>query len=362
MTPAFSKIDTKLATLCAVLVATASLLTACASTDLSSQRAREYSEQEIEQGEYIASLFAKFFKTNADEKYTRYLMQVGKRLLQGTPWEGQAFHYHVISTPDINAFSVPGGHIYVTSGLLGFLETEDQLASVLGHEFGHTINGHVRKRFERASATIKVAEKLSKQIGTQAAEQVTKNFSAAIIQDYTRKIELEADQFSSKLVIHSVYQNDAVLETLNKFNVTEQYANEVLTDKTDNLYTVFSSHPRFDQRLELAAKSISASNTTKPFNKANSAESYRNFINGLEIFELSEVSIKLTLIKISRMDDVNLRLASDSIPDSFSKYILLLNGIGSWSQLDYPTTVKWISLADMPRFEDTEKNSSSLKN
>ncbi|MBN9658728.1 MAG: M48 family metalloprotease [Acidobacteria bacterium] len=62
------------------------------------------------------------------------------------------YQAHVIAWPEINAFSLPGGHVYVTSGLLGFVRNDDELAGILGHEIAHIDVEHCldRHRYETA--------------------------------------------------------------------------------------------------------------------------------------------------------------------------------------------------------------------
>ncbi|MBC8101570.1 MAG: M48 family metalloprotease [Cytophagales bacterium] len=69
-------------------------------------------------------------------------IEAGYGAINSTPYE---YHFYVIDDPDINAFSLPGGYIYVNKGLLNFVQSDDELAGVLGHEVIHAAHHHVAR-------------------------------------------------------------------------------------------------------------------------------------------------------------------------------------------------------------------------
>src|SRR5207249_9856354 len=62
------------------------------------------------------------------------------------PW-----HLTVVDVPTITAFALPGGYIYITRGILPFLQDEAQLAGVLGHEIGHVTARHASQQYSRST-------------------------------------------------------------------------------------------------------------------------------------------------------------------------------------------------------------------
>jgi len=90
-----------------------------------------------------------------NEQVSNYVQGIGHEVLsvshlrrEDTPqnYKDTEFHYHVLNSPVVNAFALPGGYVYVTRGLLGYLENEAQLAVVLGHETGHVAARHASQR------------------------------------------------------------------------------------------------------------------------------------------------------------------------------------------------------------------------
>jgi len=306
---------------------------------------QNFSTQEIELGDKGKQLFETFFEFNHEEKLHNYMNGVGKNLLYPTPWENLPFSFQIIQSLDINAFAVPGGHVYVTSGMLSFLQTENQLAAVLAHELGHIISGHALKRYKRIDETIELARKLSDQIGTEVAKQVTATFSAAIIRGYRREQELEADNFSSKMINRTNYPNDAVLKTLTSLNNMENAIRTISDTENDekSTHSIFSSHPAFEQRIELAAQNCKKYGNKKRVITTDTPDNYLKKIDGMIIKNYSDVSLILSLVKLDQSNDISRLLKSEQTPELLMNYIMLLNQLTSWDQLSYPATVKWVT-------------------
>lgn len=90
-----------------------------------------------------------------NEQVSNYVKDIGQKVLsvshmrrEDTPekYKETEFHYQVLNSPVANAFALPGGYVYITRGLLGYLENEAQLAVVLGHETGHVAARHASQQ------------------------------------------------------------------------------------------------------------------------------------------------------------------------------------------------------------------------
>ena len=129
-----------LAPLCAVVV----WLAGCATNPATGEKQFSLiSEgQEVQMGLQADPSIVGSMGLDPDSGRQRYVRELGLRLASVSERPGLPWTFRVIDDPVVNAFAVPGGHIYVTRGILAHLNSEAELASVLGHEIGHVTARH----------------------------------------------------------------------------------------------------------------------------------------------------------------------------------------------------------------------------
>ena len=99
-------------------------------------------EEEMAMGRNAVQEIEKTRPLLEDEAIGSYVERVGQRVAEASRRPGLQYHFRVVNSPSVNAFSLPGGYIYVNRALLDFVETESELAGVLGHEVGHVVAYH----------------------------------------------------------------------------------------------------------------------------------------------------------------------------------------------------------------------------
>jgi WD40 repeat protein len=99
--------------------------------------------QEMDLGDVIAEQAQRDYRIVEDDEVTGYLRRVGARLVEQLPPSEMRYRFFVVDLPDANAFTMPGGRIYVTRKLIAFAASEDELAGVLAHELGHAASGQI---------------------------------------------------------------------------------------------------------------------------------------------------------------------------------------------------------------------------
>lgn len=80
-----------------------------------------------------------------------YVARIGVQVVAVSDRAGESWHFTVLDSPEVNAFALPGGYVYVTRGLLALANNESELAAVLAHEVSHVIEAHVEARLEAQS-------------------------------------------------------------------------------------------------------------------------------------------------------------------------------------------------------------------
>ncbi len=135
-----------------------------------------------------------------------YVRAIGERLAAAQTDRTGPWTFKVIDDPIPNAFALPGGHVYVTRGLLALANTEDELAGVVGHEIGHVLAGHANKRIT-LSAPFAVVTGITSfttglvlpSLGRAIAAGGNALSDGFVVAPYSRQQEREADRIGQEL-------------------------------------------------------------------------------------------------------------------------------------------------------------------
>jgi predicted Zn-dependent protease len=145
--------------------------------------------------------------------------RIGNKVLEASPAREGAFkfQFHLLRDPQtINAFALPGGQIFITVGLLNALQTEAQLAGVLGHEIGHVIHRHAAEHM----ASGQLGQTIAVAVGVAASDEYGRGQGAAAVAQvvngmlqlkYGREDEKEADREGLKYIVSAGYDPRAML-------------------------------------------------------------------------------------------------------------------------------------------------------
>jgi WD40 repeat protein len=96
-------------------------------------------QQEVDLGDAMAESFARRIRIIDDDRLNAYLRAVGDRLVQHLPPNQMKFRFYLVELPEVNAFSIAGGRVYVARKLVALTKSDDELAGVLSHELGHIV-------------------------------------------------------------------------------------------------------------------------------------------------------------------------------------------------------------------------------
>ncbi len=180
-------------TVCVLLL----LVQACAVNPVTGRRQLMlYSEQdEIAMGQQTHAQIQQQFGLYDDPELNAYVIRIAETMTGHTHRPELEYHFAVLDSPVVNAFAAPGGYIYVTRGILAMMNSEAELAVVLGHELGHVNARHSMSRLSNAvlaSAGLAVGSALSETFAGLAGLAGT-GVQLLFLQ-YSRDDEREADQ------------------------------------------------------------------------------------------------------------------------------------------------------------------------
>ena len=131
----------------------AALASACATNPVTGKRrlALMSEAQEIAAGQQNDAEVRRDMGVYEDRALQQYVSEIGMRLAAISERPNLPWHFTVVDVPAVNAFALPGGYIYITRGILPFLDDESQLAGVLGHEIGHVTARHAVEQYSKAT-------------------------------------------------------------------------------------------------------------------------------------------------------------------------------------------------------------------
>lgn len=185
-----------------------------------------------------------------EEKVTDYLNTLGQRLASESPRKDISYEFHLVDMTEPNAFALPGGYVYVTRGLLVLVNSEDELAGVVGHEIGHVAARHSVQQISKQGPFAMVFGVVSGVTGL--VSPVVGNLVGGIGQfaqslvfsPYSRSQETEADEVGQEIEARAGWNPSglpAFLTTLER---------EVeLTSKDHQKPSFFDSHPATPDRV-----------------------------------------------------------------------------------------------------------------
>lgn len=198
-----------------------------------------------------------------------YIDSIGQFVAATSERQDVKYTFTVLNTPDINAFALPGGYIYMTRGLLGLAINEAEVAGVLGHEIGHVTARHTAERLgQQQQAQIGVLAgvllgtllggdqggQLGGQLGTEAAQ--------SYLGKYSQDQEFEADSLGVRYLKRATYDPQAMATFLSALNAdTHLEARLAGNEAAADNYSMKQSHPRTADRVQQA---ISQAGATAP--------------------------------------------------------------------------------------------------
>lgn len=200
-------------------------------------------ESEVALGRDMDMQIQKTLKISQDYHIQQRLNAIGDRIANSSDRQDVNYHFGIVNDKELNAFALPGGFVYVNSGLMN-ISADDELACVLAHEIGHVAARHSVKKLQAIMGyqiIMGIALGLS---GQQSIVKATDIVFNLVNLGYSRKDELLADRLAVK------YAKKAGFNPQGMVTFFEKLKKEAET-KGQNFNLVFlSSHPPIEERIK----------------------------------------------------------------------------------------------------------------
>jgi len=214
-------------------------------------------KEEMKFGHYVDARIQKDFLVLSPEKHPEIyqaIEKMGQSLVKVSDRPNLKYTFKILSTDFVNAFAGPGGYIYLTTGLLEFAETKDEVAGVMAHELGHISARHVVKQYRNVSYAQTLSMPMvwgGKLIGADILGNVSHFSALFFMQGYSREYERQADYLGVKYMHAVNYNPEGMVSFLRR--IWDEKERE---KKEGVLETFLRSHPETLARIKDIEKHI----------------------------------------------------------------------------------------------------------
>ena len=208
-------------------------------------------EEEQLAREYIKILSAQL-QIIDDPLIVGYINQLGQKLVKAFPQQPFNYRFYVVKQDVYNAFAIPGGHIFMYTGLMAAMDSEEELAGILSHEISHVYCRHIAQKIEKAKkvnmatlAGVAAGILLGAAGGGEVAGAVTLGSMAAgqtAMLANSRADEMQADQIGLEYLTQAGYSGEGLLTILNKIRAKQWFGADVVP-------SYLMTHPAVEDRL-----------------------------------------------------------------------------------------------------------------
>ena len=238
---------------CRLLLVALSFLNGCASPYYNLATHREEwvlytTDQEVSMGRKISKQVEKHFKVWDEPAAQNRVSVIGQKLAEVCDRKELLYYFKVLDLKEVNAFSLPGGYIYVNRGLLEKVKNDDELAGVIAHEIGHIAARHAMKRLQ-SSLGYGLLQALA--VGTRTSPEAVRGAQIAFTQiflAYARGDELLADRLAVQTMKRAGYDPYAMASFLEKLK-------GILREKPA-AGTYVRTHPYISDRIRVVHEEI----------------------------------------------------------------------------------------------------------
>ena len=240
--------------------------------------------QEVEIGRKMHPQILQQYGRFADEELQAYVGDLGQRIAAKSHRPELQYTFTVLDSEEVNAFALPGGYVYITRGIMAYLNSEAELAAVLGHEVGHITARHAVRQQSGATAAGVGATLIGILTGSGDLANLANLAGTALVRGYGRDMELEADQIGAEYLVRLGYTPEAMIDVVRLLKNQEMLEVQLARQEGREprvYHGVFSTHPDSDTRLREVVMSANKAGGGEA--RPEGGEAYLQRITGLPL-------------------------------------------------------------------------------
>ncbi len=213
-------------------------------------------QREIQMGAQMHKEVLQEYAALDNPELQAYVNEIGQRLVGQSHRPNLPWHFTVVDSPEVNAFALPGGYVYITRGIMAYLNSEAELAGVLAHEMGHVTARHgVRQQSTSTVAGLGamlgsiLVPGLNNQAGATLLQTVAQGWTAG----YGREHELQSDRLGAQYIAQAGYAPQAMIDLVGVLKNQELFDAELAKKEgraPRRYHGTFATHPSNDERLK----------------------------------------------------------------------------------------------------------------
>jgi len=231
------------------------LVGACASSGVNQGDLNVVSvQEEWELGRKLETDLARKLDLVRDRQLAGYVSRVGQAVVRQTEMANLPWKFHVVRSPEVNAFNIPGGHVYVNTGLIVAADSASELAGVMAHEISHGVARHGTEQLTRAYGLNILGALLLGENPAVYEQILAQIVGTGSLAKFSRNNEREADTLGVRYMAGAGYHPEGLARMFEELL-------ERRRGRPSSVQQFFSSHPLTEDRVE-AVRSMAASMPT----------------------------------------------------------------------------------------------------
>lgn len=200
-------------------------------------------EEEWEMGRQLEAEIAREMDLVNDRTALNYINQVGQRIVNQTSMRDLPWKFHIVDDPSVNAFNIPGGHVYVHTGLIEAANNASELAGVMAHEIAHGVERHGTERLTQAYEMNLIAAVVLGQNPGMLEQLVAQIVGTGAIAKFSRNDEREADGLGVRYMYNAGYNPEGMADMFRTLLEERQR-------RPSQVEQFFSTHPLSEERIQ----------------------------------------------------------------------------------------------------------------